>query len=230
MSVTLFTAFQEGYFPLISIYFFLCLLVGFGICFWLACFISTKHLLALIFSISIIEYINQTIGIISGMWVYQGVHGSYNFGICCWVLGGLSAYTLSTKFIIKRVRNLKLPVTRRVNAKIIFILFLLIPITLAGYWKGAGGWFWAFYFLLLITCLNLAKRLDFPVLAGMVVTSWIVGTTGEYLGSISSHAWTFPLNPHYPPFYLVICCWPLEILTQYALAALLANQSLDPLP
>ena len=51
MIVTLFTAFQEGYFPLISIYFMLYLLAGFGICFWLACFISTKHLLALILSI-----------------------------------------------------------------------------------------------------------------------------------------------------------------------------------
>ena len=214
MIVTLFTAFQEGYFPLISIYFMLYLLAGFGICFWLACSISTKHLLALILSIFILEYIKETIGNISGMWVYQGVHGSYNFGIWCWVVGGLSTYTLSTRIIIKPIRNLRLRVSRRGNAKIICALFLLIPLTLMGYWKGAGGWFWSFYILLLITCLNLTTRLDFPVLAGVVVTSWIVGTPGEYLGAISSHVWTFPLNPNYPPFYLVICCWPLEILAK----------------
>lgn len=230
MSITLFTAFHEGYLPLISISFWLFLLAGFGLCFWLAISISTKHLLALIFAIVIIEYIKETIGIISGLWIYHGVHGFYNFGIWCWVLGGLSTYTLATRIIITRLGNLNLPVSRRGNARIIVALFVLIPIMLLGYWRGAGGGFWSFYLLLLIFCVILVPRLDFSVLTGLVVTSWLVGASGEYLGGISSHVWSFPLNPHYPPGYLVICCWPLEILAQYGLAAILANQPLNPTP
>jgi hypothetical protein len=229
MIVTLFTAFQEGYFPLISVSFWLYLLAGFVLCFWLACFIFTKHLLALILTIFIIENIKETIGIVSGLWVYHGIQGSYNFGIWCWVLGGLSTYTLATRIIIRWLRKLTLPVSRPGNARIVVALFGLIPLTLMGYWQGTGLWFWSFYLLLLLICLGLTTPLDFPVLASMVVSSWLVGIPGEYLGAISSHAWTFPLNPRYPPFYLVICCWPLEILAQQAIAALLTNQSLNPL-
>lgn len=226
--VTGFTAFQEGYFPLIPLYFALSLLASFGLCFWLACSIPTKHLLALILSIFIIEYIKETIGIISGLWVYHGTHGAYNFGIWCWVLGGLSTYTLATRIVIPQLKSL-MPVGPLSNARIIVALFVLIPVTLLGYWQGTGGWFWSFYLLILIFCLYLARRLDFPVLAGLVVTSWLVGFPGEYLGGVSSQVWTFPLNPHYPPVYLVIGCWPLEILTQYGVAALVAQQPFNPL-
>jgi hypothetical protein len=229
LAVTGFTALQEGYFPLISLYFALVLLSGFGLCFWLACAISTKHLLALILSIFIIEYIKETIGIISGLWVYHGIQGAYNFGIWCWVLGGLGTYTLATRIIIPGLRKLNLPVTGRVNVRIVVALFVLIPITLLGYWHGTGGWFWSFYLLILLVCINLAPRLDFPVLAGLVAAAWLIGIPAEYVGGVASQVWTFPLNPHYPPVYLVIGCWPLEILTQHGVAALVASEPLNQL-
>jgi hypothetical protein len=227
ITVTLFTAYREGYLPIITGIFWFFILGGFAISFWLAWGITTKRLLALILGIFIIEYIKESIGIMSGMWEYHGTNTFYNFGVWLWVLAGLTAYTLATRVVVKLIRKWNLPYGPQHNVAIIIIVFLLIPVTLFSYWKGAGGWFWLLYLSLLIAGLYTARRLDFPLLAAIVVTSWIVGNPSEFLGSAASGVWTFPHNPHYPPIFLLFGCWPLEILAQFALSAFLAQEPLD---
>ena len=122
--ITLFTAFHEGYLPLISTLFWGLLVVGFAIAGWLALSISTKRLLSLILSIFIIEYVKETIGIRSEFWSYQGIGGFYNFGVWAWVLGGLTVYTLSTKVVIRLIRKLKLAFPKWLNPVILFLVFL----------------------------------------------------------------------------------------------------------
>lgn len=224
---TLFTARHEGYLPLISPAFWLVLLAGFGIAAWLACWIAPTRLLSLMLIITIMEYIKESIGVSSGMWTYQGVKGAYIFGVWAWVLAGLAAYALATRIVIPLVRKLNLAVTREGNQLIVGALFLLILLSLGKYWSGAGLWFWCFYAALLGAGVYIARRMDYPVLAGIIITAIISGNLSEYAGSVPSHIWTFPHNPHYPPLFLVAGCWPLEILAQYALSAFLANEPLD---
>ena len=224
--IIVFTAFYEGYFPLISMLFLASLIAGYLISIWLALSISTKRLLSLILGIYIIEYIKEAIGIRSKLWTY-GVEGNFNFGVWAWVLGGLVAYTLSTKVVIKQIRKLKFSWPRWLNAIILVLIFSLIPLTLGKYRSGTDGLFWLFYVLLLIAGIYTSFRMDFPVFAGIVITAWIVGNPSEYAGSAASGVWTFTHNPNYPPFFLLFGCWPLEILAQYSLSAFLANESLD---
>lgn len=224
--ITVFTAFHEGYFPLISALFLASLIAGYLISVWLALSISSKRLLSLILGIFIIEYVKESIGIRSRLWTY-GVESHFNFGVWAWVLGGLVAYTLSTKVVIRLTRKLKFSLPRWLNAIVLVLISLLIPLTMGDYWSGARGLFWSFYMLLLIAGIYTSFRMDFPVFAGIVITAWIVGNPSEYAGSAASGVWTFTHNPNYPPFFLLFGCWPLEILAQYSLSAFLANEPLD---
>lgn len=225
--ITLFTAFHEGYIKLISIFFWISLVIGFSISIWLAFSVSTKRLLSLILGIFIIEYIKETIGMRSGMWTYHGVDGLFNFGVWAWVLGGLTVYTLATRVVIKLIKKLNISLPKWYNISIIVFISLLVPLTLGNYWSGAGGLFFLFYTLLAIVGIFSSMRMDFHVLAGIVITSWIVSNPSEYVGSVASGVWTFTHNHDYPPFFLLLGCWPLEILAQYVLSAILANEPLN---
>lgn len=161
------------------------------------------------------------------MWTYHGVNSLYIFGVWTWVLAGLIAYTLSTRIVIRQIRRLKFSLPRWLNPVILIFICLLIPLTLGDYWTRARGLFWSFYILLLIAGIYVSIKMVFPVFAGIVITSWIVGNPSEYLGSVTSGVWTFTHNPDYPPFFLLFGCWPLEILAQYSLSAVLANETLN---
>lgn len=227
ITVTLFTAFHEGYLPFISALFWISLIAGFSISVWLALSISTRRLVSLILGIFIIEYVKETIGIRSKMWTYHGIGGLYNFGVWAWVLGGLIAYTLATRVVIRLIRKLKFSLPRWLNPVILTLLFVLIPVTMGDYWSGTGALFWSFYAMLFIAGIYASIRIDFPVFAGIVVTAWIVGNPSEYVGSVTSKVWTFTHNPDYPPFFLLFGCWPLEILAQFLLSAFLAHEALN---
>lgn len=225
--ITAFTAFHEGYFSIISIPFLLSILAGFALAIWLSRHITTWRLLALILGIFIIEYIKETIGIRSWMWIYHGIDGQYNFGVWAWVLGGLAAFTLSTRIAIKLLRRLKLPALRWLNPIILILIFLLLLAALGEYREGAEWSFYLLYILLLAGTLYASYKMDFAVFAGIVITAWIVGNLSEYMGSIASGVWTFPFNPNYPPVFLLFGCWPIEILAQYSLSAYMSGEPLN---
>jgi len=227
ITITLFTAFHEGYLPVISALFWVSLIAGFSISVWLALSTSTRRLLSLMLGIFIIEYLKETIGIRSKIWTYHGIDGLYNFGVWAWVLGGLSAYTLSTRVLIRLIRKLKFSLPRWLNPVILIPLSLLIPVTMGDYRSDAGALFWSFYAVLFIAGIYASIRMDFPIFAGIVITAWIVGNPSEYVGSVTSRVWTFTHNPDYPPFFLLFGCWPLEILAQYLLSAFLAHEPLE---
>lgn len=228
IGITAFTAFHEGYIPLISIPFLISLVAGFLIItLWLSKNISTKRLISLMFGIFIIEYVKETIGIRSGIWTYHGIDGQFNFGVWAWVLGGLVTYTLATRIVIQQIRKLKLSFPRWLNQIILTILFLFILLSLGDYRNNTGVLFYLFYAVLFAATFYVSLRIDFPVFAGIVISSWIIGNPSEYIGSIASGVWTFTHNPDYPPLFLLFGCWPLEILSQYSLSAFLANEPLD---
>jgi hypothetical protein len=230
LGVTLFSAYVEGYWSLIALPFWLSLAAGFAVAAWLALTISTRRLLALILGIFMIEYLKETIGIRSGMWIYHGINGSYLIGVWAWVLAGLVTFTLATRVAARLIRKLAPTLPRALNLLnpvLVVLIFLIIPLTLGPYRPGAGAWFWGFYAAVFLVSLVTSLRLDFPVFLGLVLVTWLMGNLSEYVGSVPNHLWTFPHNPNYPPFFLVMGCWPLEILSQYALSAFWADERLD---
>lgn len=226
-AIIFFTAFHEGYLAKISVYFWIVLAAGIAICAWLALSISTGRLLSLFLAIFIIEYCKEAIGIRYKLWEYDGYGSQFNFGVWAWVLGGLVCYTLATKVVIRLIGRLKVVWPGWLNCVLLLILFLAMPLTMGSYLEDAGILMWLFYILILSVGLAAAARIDFSIFAGIVVTAWIVGWPSEYVGSIASKIWIFPHNEYYPPFFLIFCCWPLEILAQYALSGVLANEPLN---
>jgi hypothetical protein len=228
--VTLFTAYQEGYLPMISVLFWLVLIMGFAVSIWMALEITTPRLLSLMLGIFIIEYIKETIGIRSGMWSYHGLNSAYNFGVWAWVMGGMGVFWLAVRVVIRWMRKQTAAIPRRwnlINPLVVVLVLAIIPLTLGEYRSGAKGWFPLLYVILFLVALVTACRMELPVFLGLLLTTWIVGFCSEYAGSVPNHIWTFTHNPNYPPFFLIVGCWPLEIFTQYALSAFLANEPLD---
>jgi len=228
--VTLFTAHQEKFLPQIAPLFWGVLIFGFFLSYWMALKVSTARLLSLILGIFIIEYIKETIGIRSGMWTYHGLANSYNFGVWAWVLGGLGVFWLAVRIVIRLVKKMCMDLPRRwnlLNPVLVVLCFAVIYLTLGPYRSGAGVWFWGLYAVLFLAALWTALRLDFPVFLGLLLTTVPVGFLSEYAGSVPNHIWTFTHNPDFPPAFLILGCWPLEILTQYGLSAFLARENLD---
>jgi len=216
--------------PKIGWFFWLVLIIGFAIAIWMALNITRVRLLSLMLGIFIIEYIKEGIGINSGMWSYHGLPNSYNFGVWAWVMAGMTVFWLAVRLVIRWMRKLTAGLPRRwnlINPIIVVLVFVVIPLTLGDYRPGAGGWFWLLYAILFLITLVTAIRMELPVFLGLLLTIWAVGFLSEYAGSVPNQIWTFPYNPSYPPVFLIIGCWPLEISTQYALSAFLAGEPLD---
>jgi hypothetical protein len=189
--------------------------------------ISSRRLLALIFVVFTFEYVKEALGMKSGLWDYHCIGGQFVFGVWAWVLAGLICYTLATRVtgrLLKRIKNLG---TGPTNAVIVVLLFAGIPWTMGPYRDDTGIVIWLFYISVLMVGLVASVRMDAALLTGIVFTAWIIGFPSEYVGSVSSRIWTFPHNPDYPPFFLIFGCWPLEILAQYAISALIADEPLN---
>jgi len=305
--VTLYTAYQEHYWP-IPWPFCLVLLGGSVISIWMALYVSTPRLLSLIVVIFIIEYVKETIGVRSGMWTYHDnldhVNQQYNFGICAWVLAGMTVYWLAVRLVIPFLRKLKglyeqwdpinpylvivvlvlalIPLTIKdyrlslglpleapwpgwiwwfwglyavlfvvtleaangmgfkelfryrisPNLVIVLLVIVVIPLTLGLYrhsdHPGWLWWSWGFYTVLLVVTLGTANRMESPVFLGLLLTTWVIAIVSEYTGAIHNHIWTFAHDDKFPPYFLVIGFWPLEIFTQYCLSAVLAREPLNP--
>lgn len=230
IAVLLFTAFHEGYVPLISLTLWGSIGFGLALSLWLAFRISTARLVSLMLIITFLEYVKESIGIRSGMWVYHGIKGFYLFGVWLWVLAGLAVFTLSTQIVIPRLRHLTVSPPKWVNPVLLILLYLVILLTIGPYAPGASVLFWSFYTIVLIYGLYVSLNMGFATLAGLVLTAWLGGNISEYVGSVASQAWTFPQNPMYPPLYLLFGCWPLEVVAQYALSGFLAGETLEPYP
>jgi len=223
----LFAAYYEGYFQKITTIFRITLAASSIIVIWLSLYISTKRFLSFIAVIFIIEYIKEAIGIKSNIWVYHGFGGQFVFGVWCWVLAGLVSYGLASRVLIRLIRKLKFTLPRWLNLIIFLLIAALIPFMMGDYLQGTGALFWLLYALLLIFGIYSVLKMDFPVFAGLVLSAWIIGIPSEYVGSISSGVWEFTMDANFPPLFLLLGCWPIEIIAQYSMSAFLVNEPLD---
>ena len=214
----------EGYAALVSVPFMLLLGLGFALSVWLALRMSTARFVALLALVFFMEYTNQTLGIRSGLWQYHGQGGQYVFGVMSWLVAACSAQMMAIGIAIPMLCRLRLPALKRLTWVPVVLLFAMIPLTAGAYRAGMGTWFWSFYGLIFILALWVAQRLPMDALLGVLLAGALAGVLSEHVGSALSGCWTFPHNPSYPPFYLVVGCWPLEILVQFGVAAYLAGE------
>jgi uncharacterized protein (DUF362 family) len=249
--VALASAFQEGYISIdingiwhkpasTGSIFWVALAGGSLMAFWLALSISTRRLVSLIVAIILVEYCSQTLGIKLNLWEYKVSNESYVFPILIWVVSGLFAYTGAWKAVVRlSMKSVRL-LPRALNPLILIALFSVVwfmgPPAIketgsVALWFHPRHLFWLFFAVLLLIGSVASLRADFRVVMGVVISAWIVGFISESAGA-EAGLWTFPpsLPSSSPPVYLVIGCWPLEILAQFALSALFAGEPLIPLP
>jgi uncharacterized protein (DUF362 family) len=246
--VTVACAFQEGYLAIQdgnlvragSTIFWTVLFGGSLVVFWLALSISTKRLVALVIAIILVEYCNQTLGTKLGLWKYPLSPNSYFFAIMIWVFASLFAYAGAWKAVVRlTMKSIRL-LPKTLNPVIPIVLLLVIWFTGPAVIKessGAEHWynlrhlFWLFFAILLFIGTIACIMVDFRVVAGVIISAWIVGFISESAGGCGG-LWKFPLfeQDWSPPVFLVVGCWPLEILAQFALSAWLAGEPLIPLP
>jgi len=241
--ITLFTAYKEHYFDegilsRIPLTLWFSILGGFLLTIWLGWGISTRRLLSLILVILILEYIKETIGTRLELWKYTAPGGSFLFGVWLWVFAGLATYTIATRVVIRLTKKWWFSVPRLLNPLVMIAVFALIPLTLCDYWPKVDGapdlnWcneknlFWVFYGLLFLAGVVTSLLMDLRTLAGIFISTWIVGTISESVGA-SSEIWVFLSKETLgPPAFLIFGCWTLEILGQYSLSAVLAGEPLD---
>lgn len=219
--VTFFTGYMEGYFPLISPLFWAIIAGGIVVTAWLACTISTVRLLALIVVIFVVEYVKESIGVVNGFWHYA--RPSYTFGVWCWVVGGFSAIAVG-KLLAKVIAMLKPSLPKGANAAMVIIAAILGFALLGPYRSHTGAGFWLFYAALLSIALFVSFRVGFPEFASLVAAAVAVGALSEYSGAIGNNLWTFAYDRHFPPLFLLLGCWPIEITMQYLLSGAIAGE------
>ncbi len=206
--------------------FWLSLAAGFLLASWLALSISTRRLVSLIFSTMIVEYCGQTIGTKLGLWTYPISGGPYFFGILLWVIAVLFAYTGATKSVVKLCMMSRFRLPNTLNPLILLALLVVIWFTGPDIIRGIppepealkhSYLFWTFLALLGLIGATAALKNDFRVMTGIVITAWIVGLISENSGA-SAGIWTFGHSSILtsPPVYLVVGCWPFEILAIFA--------------
>lgn len=259
ISVTLVSAFQEKYIvtdrdwisSLHSMFWFV-LIGGFLILFWLAWSISTRRLLAFIPVILIIEYINQSLATSLGLWFYTAKEGAYIFGVWAWVVSGLVTYAIASKAVVRLAKKGKFSLPRFLNPVIVIILFLIVCVFGRDYLLAADRKilqpFLVFYALVALVGIVGSIWTETRVLLGIIISALIVGFISESAGA-QAGIWQFMqpqasdpalaaaqlaqginLSASCPPVYLILGCWPLEILAQFALSALIAGEPVVSLP
>lgn len=229
-AVTAFAMHHEGYLSLVTPPLGLAIVAGLAVITWLAATERSCRLASLVLSIFVVEYVKESIGVRSGLWTYRGNPGQYLFGVWLWVIAGSAAYALAKKVAVPLLRRTRLSPHRWTNAAVVLAVGSIIPISLGSYRQGTGVAFAVFYAVLLTAGVAASLRMSFTTLIGIVLTSWAVANPSEYVGSMGSGIWTYPHDPSYPPLFLLFGCWPLEIIAQVSLSALLASESLDMSP
>lgn len=230
VAVTAFTMAHEGYVALVSPALALSMIAGFGVIAWLAASERPSRLAALLLSILVIEYVKESIGVRAGLWTYHGNPGQYLFGVWLWVMAGTSAYAVAKKVAVPLVARSSWAPPRWTHAALVLAVAAVIPLSLGGYRPQVGTDFVLLYAVLTAAAVASAVRMPFPTLAGLVLTAWAVANPAEYVGSMGSGIWTYARDARYPPLFLLFGCWPLEILAQVSLSAVLAAEPLDLSP
>lgn len=217
-----FTARQEGYIPLISALFSVVLAGAACVSIWLAFNIATKRLVALVFVVIVMEYLNQTIANNTGLWTYA--RPSLMFSVWIWVLASMTSFALARLVVTPILARIETPIPRSFNTILIVGLAGVGLLLMGPSRPQASLEFWILYSLLFAVAVYASFKMEFSIFAALAIVAIAVGIPSEYFGSTGNGSWSFPFDPDFPPWYLVLACWPLEIVAQYFLSGLLVGE------
>jgi uncharacterized protein (DUF362 family) len=243
---------EKGWAPAFHSMFWFVLLGGFCLLVWLAWSISTRRLVSFVAVIFIIEYINQSLATKLGLWTYSAQGGAYIFGVWAWVVSGLVTYAIASRATVRLTMKGKLSLPRFLNPVVVIVLFLVICFFGRDHLIEAGRQmlqsFLIFYGALMVVGILASLWMDTRALVGVIISALIVGFISESAGATAG-IWQFlqPPTPDQgsaltqssqairisascPPVYLILGCWPLEILAQFALSALISGEAVVTLP
>lgn len=254
--VTVVAAYQEGYliwkesvWEVLRAPVWAVLVGGTLVVLWMSFSITTKRLLSLIVAVLLIELVNQWVSTKLGLWTYTAEGGTFIFGLCAWILSGLAAYAIASKAVVRltgetgyRFPDLLAPLM--VIAAFLLIWFLgpweVEPLPASAPSPDQVA-FWLLYGALMLGGAIAAAWAGLRVTFGVFISAWIVGFISEASGAASG-IWYYA-SPSLvaevaqqlqankviqasPPIYLILGCWSLEVLAQFALSALIANERL----
>ncbi len=243
---------EKGWAPAFHSMFWFVLLGGFCLLVWLAWSISTRRLVSFVAVIFIIEYINQSLATKLGLWTYSAQGGAYIFGVWAWVVSGLVTYAIASRATVRLTMKGKLSLPRFLNPVVVIMLFLVICFFGRDHLIEAGRQmlqsFLIFYGALMVVGILASLWMDTRALVGVIISALIVGFISESAGATAG-IWQFlqppspdqvsalaqssqaiRISPSCPPVYLILGCWPLEILAQFALSALISGEAVVTLP
>jgi uncharacterized protein (DUF362 family) len=184
--------------------------------------------------------------------MYKGNPGGFLLGVWTWVWGGVTIYCIASKISVRFTSRNRFTLPRFLNPILIVALFSALALfcpelpfcngDMLEWWPelyDEQAWttlFWAFYVGLLVICVIASLFADIRTLFGIVITVFIIGYIGEIAGA-SANIWQYLVEngdkcqyTPVPQLYLLIGCLPLEVIAQFAIAALLAGESLVVVP
>ncbi|MBI5380141.1 MAG: DUF362 domain-containing protein [Nitrospirae bacterium] len=224
---TLGVSYLEGYLSLFTWPFCVFIAGLFALAFWTAFkVLSFKRLVTLLLLGFLIGYVTQLIGTRSGLWRYA--HEGFASAGLGWAFAAVAMAGV-TDLLARLFRDVPRERWAFLRPFLPVMLFLTMAIALAVDYRRELSLlppeFWVYYILLLFGGIVFAVQLGCFTLFSLITAAWGVGMAAEAMGSWSG-LWSF--DTPYPPLFLILGCWPLEFLAQYALSALIVREPLDP--
>lgn len=230
VATLLFSAKHEGYWSHISLLFWAALGCGVLIGLWATWFLSPQRIAAIIAVSCSVEYVKEGLGIEVGGWRYSDMGGRFSLGVASWVLVTLAACALATKVAVRGASLARWSLPGWMRPALICVIACSIPALMGPYRAGTTVLYWMFYGGLLLVCVLGAMRMRWNVFLGVIVTAWALSFPSEYSGSVGSGIWMFTYDAKCPPFFLLVGCWPVEILAQYILSGFICGEPLSTDP
>jgi len=194
---------------------------------WVAFFdITTKRLLALLLVSGGLGLVTQWVGSSrNGFWSYAS---DYWFAAPMFMCASTLAYGLTLSLVpLLRRWGLARKLGALPGLGLALLPLAVLALDAPGPALTGPAVFWAYYGLLAAVAWGLAVSVDLATWVALAIAGMLVGTASEILGA-TSELWRFRDHHPWPPAFLLLSSWPLEVMAHWTLSALVARES--PLP
>jgi len=180
----LYTARHEGYWPHISVLFWIVLAIGMAVGLWATTLFSTQRMVAIAVVAFTVEYVKEALGIETGAWRYA--YEQFSFGVWAWVLATLTCCALAVGLVVKIMVRLRIAIPRWVGPTVMLGLGVFIPATMGAYRGGTNLAYWSLYAVLVAVCVLGARRMGSNLCLAVVLGALALGFPYEYASAINS--------------------------------------------
>lgn len=215
----LFTGYQEAQIQNLSSVFIGVMVIGFILNLLLCRLVSTPELLSYLVVGLFYTYIQESLGVNAGIWHYNSLHGEIHFGVYAWVTAALSVACIAKWGTMQFAKQLTYdsPWLNRIIV-IAFMLMMANVLWLTDYLPLLIVMFIVGIYALLIASTFTTRYFLLIVSSGIMIS-----LLGEHSGSLHANLFTFNTPGGWPPLYLMLGFWPVELLSIIGLSRWIAN-------